>query len=70
MSKEHIPESLSGEYGQPNDAMDAYDKAQTLILEGKTEDVEFALVKAYPELNAQGLIPTILRRAARDLQTL
>ncbi len=49
-------------------SMEAYDRAQALILEDRDrDDVEMALVREYPELNAQGLVPTILRRAYRDL---
>jgi len=49
-------------------AMDAYDEAQSMIVAGKEkDDVEMHLVKNYPDLNSQGLIPTILRRAYRDL---
>jgi hypothetical protein len=51
-----------------NDSTEAYDTAQQMILDGKEQDdVEMHLVKTYPELNAQGMIPTILRRAYRDL---
>lgn len=39
-----------------------------MILDNKSQDdVEMYLVKTYPDLNAQGLIPTILRRAYKDL---
>jgi len=48
--------------------MDAYDEAQNMLVKGKSlDDVEMHLVKKYPELNAQGMIPTVLRRAVRDL---
>jgi hypothetical protein len=51
-----------------NTSTQAYDEAQQMILSGKDQDdVEMHLVKTYPDLNAQGLIPTILRRAHRDL---
>jgi hypothetical protein len=47
----------------------AYDEAQTMILaaDKDRDDIEMHLVKTYPDLNAQGLVPTILRRAYRDL---
>lgn len=46
----------------------AYDEAQALILEGRDrDDVEMHLVKTYPVQASQGLIPTIVRRAYRDL---
>jgi hypothetical protein len=52
-----------------NASTKAYDEAQQMILDGKDrEDVEMHLIKSYPDLNAQGLIPTIIRRAYRDLQ--
>lgn len=51
-----------------NESTQAYDKAQQMILAGNNrDDVEMHLVKNYPELNAKGLIPTILRRAYKDL---
>jgi hypothetical protein len=54
-----------------NESMEAYDKAQEMILSGSDKDtVEMFLIKEYPNLNAQGLIPTILRRAYRDLSEL
>lgn len=46
----------------------AYDEAQQMILEGKDkDDIEMYLIKTYPELNAQGLIPTIIRRAYKEI---
>jgi hypothetical protein len=54
-----------------NSSMDAYDKAQQMIVEGvQRDDVEMFLVKNFPDLNAQGLVPTILRRAYKDLAEL
>jgi hypothetical protein len=51
-----------------NPPTEAYDKAQQMILDGKErDDIEMYLVKTYPNINAQGLIPTILRRAYKDL---
>ena len=57
--------------------MEAYDKAQEMILAGASRDaldlhdeVEMYLIKTYPDLNAQGLVPTILRRAYKDLTRL
>lgn len=48
--------------------MDAYDEAQNLILSGmNADDVEMQIIKRFPEVNAQGLVPTVLRRAYRDL---
>lgn len=49
-------------------SMEAYDKAQEMILAGiNKDDIEMFLVKNYPDLNAQGLVPTVLRRAYKDL---
>lgn len=51
-----------------NDSTEAYDEAQQMILNGKErDDIEMYLIRTYPYLNAQGLIPTILRRAYKDL---
>jgi hypothetical protein len=51
-----------------SESMQAYDEAQQKILAGDDSDtVEMYLVKTYPNLNAQGLVPSILRRAYRDL---
>jgi hypothetical protein len=50
------------------DSMQAYDDAQEKILaEMDSDDLEMYMIKTYPDLNAQGLVPTILRRAYRDL---
>jgi hypothetical protein len=50
---------------------EAFDKAQEMILKGEDRDtVEMALIKQFPDLNTKGLIPTILRRAYRDLAEL
>lgn len=49
-------------------SMEAYDEAQRMILAGREfDDVEMHIVKTYPDLNAQGLVPSIVRRAYRDL---
>ena len=49
-------------------AQAAYDEAQALIVAGtEYDDVEFHLVKTYPDIAASGMVPTILRRACRDL---
>ena len=54
-----------------SDSMEAYDKAQEMILAGADpNDVEMTLVKEFPDVNAQGLIPTIIRRAHKDLAAL
>jgi hypothetical protein len=53
------------------DSMQAYDDAQEKILaEMDSDDLEMYMIRTYPDLNAQGLIPTILRRAYRDLSEL
>lgn len=52
-------------------SMDAYDKAQEMILAGTDRDeIEMYLVKNFPDVSAQGLVPTVLRRAYRDLTQL
>lgn len=54
-----------------NESMQAYDEAQQMIFDGSDRDtIEMRLVTNYPELNAQGLVPTIIRRAYRDLAEL
>ena len=51
-----------------NNSTQAYDEAQQMILAEKNrDDIEMYLIKTYPDLNTQGLIPTILRRAYKDL---
>jgi hypothetical protein len=54
-----------------SESMRAYDDAQQKILaEMDSDDLEMYMIRTYPDLNAQGLIPTILRRAYRDLSEL
>lgn len=49
-------------------SMDAYDKAQEMILAGcERDDIEITLAKTFPDVNAMGLVPTIIRRARRDI---
>lgn len=52
-----------------NSSMGAMIKAQEMILaKAERDDIEMYLIKNFPSLNEQGLIPTIVRRAYKDCQ--
>lgn len=60
-------------------SMQAYDEAQALYLAGPKSDEDgldfhdrilFTLLRKYAELNNQGVLTTIVRKAQRDLSAL
>lgn len=63
--------AASAVVARTNTTMDAYDRAQEMMLAGIDRDgLEMTLVREFPDVNAKGLVPTVIRRAARDLAEL
>lgn len=52
-----------------NSTTQAYDACQALMLKGDLDmdAIEMKLIKDFPDVAAKGLVPTVIRKAGRDL---